>query len=502
MPAEPAGQPLEPRLDLGGRSLRKHAARGVLINSGFKIGLAGIGFLQRFALAAFLTQEEFGLWGVLITTIMTIAWLKDVGIADKFIQQSEPDQELAYQRAFTIELCLSLAFFVLLSATLPLYALAYGRSDIIVPGIVLASAVVVMVFETPIWIAYRRMQFVRQRVLAAVNPVTSTVAMIALAATGAGVWSLVLGILIGALAGAVVAVTTSPHKPRWRFDRDTLKEYAAFSWPLLGWQGSNMVVVQGVILISSWSVGIEGVGVITLAASITVLAERVDQIVSETLYPAVCAVVDRIDVVYEAFVTSNRIAVMWAMPFGVALGLFAGDLVDYVFGERWEPAVGVVAAMGVLAGFRQIGFNWAVFMRAMNRTRPIFYNGIINIASFFLIIAPCILAFGLTGYVVGMGISLVVQIVARGHFLRQLFPQFRLMPYVVRAVAPVAPGTALILLGRALNGERSVGRAIAELAVFALVTTLAMWLSERKMIMEMLGYLRGEGGLRSRQATT
>src|SRR4051794_27185470 len=75
------------------QDLRRRAARGTIINSAFQVGLAGVGLLQRVLVVAFLTVEEFGVWGILIATVVTLSWLKQVGIADKYIQQSEPDQE-------------------------------------------------------------------------------------------------------------------------------------------------------------------------------------------------------------------------------------------------------------------------------------------------------------------------------------------------------------------------------------------------------------------------
>src|SRR5437764_9631838 len=170
--AQPQKQTVEERIDLQGRSLRQHAARGTIINSGFQLGITGLNFLRRFVIAAFLTRAEFGIWGLLLTTLITLSWLKQIGIGDKYIQQSEPDQEAAYQKAFTLELGMCLAFFVFICAALPVYAAAYGHTEIIVPGIILAAAVPISAFETPQWIAYRRMQFVRERVLVSVDAVS------------------------------------------------------------------------------------------------------------------------------------------------------------------------------------------------------------------------------------------------------------------------------------------------------------------------------------------
>src|SRR3954453_16094705 len=72
---------------LGGRNLRQQAARGTLINSGFQVGLAGLSLLRRLVVAAYLTRAEFGVWSIVLTTVITVSWLKQLGVADKYVQQ-------------------------------------------------------------------------------------------------------------------------------------------------------------------------------------------------------------------------------------------------------------------------------------------------------------------------------------------------------------------------------------------------------------------------------
>src|SRR4051794_24500466 len=242
-------EPSDRLAHLHGRNLRQQAARGTLINSGFQVGFAGLGLLRRFVVAAYLTRADFGVWSIVLTTVMTVGWLKQVGVSDKYVQQDEPDQEAAFQKAFTMELATSVGFFVLIAALLPAYSLAYATPKIIVPGIVLALSVPISALESPIWIPYRRMQFARQRTLAAVDPVVALGVTIGLAVAGAGYWALVLGVLAGSVAGATVAVLSCPYPLRLRMDRRTLKEYATFSWPLLGLSLLSLVVVQGMLLV-------------------------------------------------------------------------------------------------------------------------------------------------------------------------------------------------------------------------------------------------------------
>jgi PST family polysaccharide transporter len=394
---------------------------------------------------------------------------------------------------------LSLLFFAFLCVVLPIYGLAYGQSEIILPGIVLAASVPISVFEIPTLIAYRRMQFVRQRTLTSLDPITAFVVTIALGVAGAGYWSLVIGAVAGSVVGGLAATLTSPYKLRWRFDKATLKEYASFSWPLLGYQFSNLVVIQGIMLVGARTVGVAGLGAMALASSISALAERLDGIVSETIYPAVCAVADRIELLHEAFEKSNRLAVMWGMSFGVGLALFSADLVHYVLGDRWEPAIGLLAAFGLIAGFRQVAFNWQIFMRAVNNTKPLFLVSLGNLASMLVITVPLMFALGLPGYAIGMAAALVIQIGQRYYFLSRLFEGFNVIGHLVRAMAPTVPAAAIVLgLRLVTGGGRSPLRAAAELALYLVATALFTWIFEREFIREILGYVRGRGGVRTK----
>ena len=479
------------RVDPKIKNLRRHAASGTLINSGFQIGLAGLGMLQRVAVAAFLTREEFGIWGIVLTILITLAWLKQIGIVDKYIQQNEPDQELAFQKAFTIELCVSLIYWVVVVAVIPIYALAYGDSDIVVPALILALNVPLTALEAPAWIAYRRMQYFRQRVLTAISPVVSFVVTVTLAAAGLGYWSLLVGVLAGSAAAATVCVATSPYPIRLRFDRVAVREYASFSWPLLGGGLSRLFVVQGALIAVTRTDGVAAVGSIGLALSVAMFADRVDQIVSQTIYPAVCAVVDRVETLYETFVKTNRIALMWAMPCAAAVALFAHDLTRYVLGERWVSTSWLIAVMALVSGFGQVAFNWTVFMRALGRTRPIFTGAMVDLGIFVVVTLPAIVVLGLEGFAIGYAVAMLDQLGVRKYFLGKFFSGFSVLPQMLRAIAPTVPAAALILASRVVLPEgRSPLRALAELATFAAVAVAATYLWERSLIREMVGYLR------------
>ena len=64
----------------------------------------------------------------------------------------------------------------------------------------------------------------------------------------------------------------------------------------------------------------------------------------------------------------------------------------------------------------------------------------------------------------------------------------------VRAIAPTVPAVLAVLAVRALEGApRSLGVAIAELALYVAVTVAATWLLERDLLREATNYLRRQG---------
>ena len=482
------------RFDLRGRSLRVVAARGTIINAVFMVALTTLGFLRGFILARFVSTTDYGVWGVLIVSLGTLLWLKQVGIGDKYIQQDDEDQELAFQRAFTLELMVTGLLALLVATAIPLVALVYGEHEVVLPGLVLLLVLPALALQAPLWVFYRRMNFLRQRLLQSIEPVVGFAVSIVLAVAGAGYWALVIGILVGSWTSALAAVLASPYRLRIRFDRVTLREYVSFSWPLFLVSGAGILVAQTSLLGVTRELGLAAAGAVTLAASISQFTDRVDQIVTGTLYPAICAVADDTRKLHESFVKSNRLALIWAVPFGVGLALFGDDLVRFALGDEWEPAVVLIQAFGLIAAANHFGFNWDAYYRARADTRPIGIAAISGAAVFLVVIIPFLHAYDLQGLAYAFALQTAVQLGIRAAYLRRLFAGFGLARHALRAITPSLPAVGLVLLVRAAEGgERTGLDATAEVVLYIAVTAIATLAVERALIREAIGYVHGRG---------
>jgi O-antigen/teichoic acid export membrane protein len=472
-----------------GRDLRRSAARGSLINAAFLVGVTTLGLFKGVLVAGFLSRHDYGVWGLLVASLGSLALLKEVGIQDRYVQQQMPDQELAFQQAFTLDAIFNIGFGALMIAAVPVLVFAYGRPELWAPGFALVAVVPAVALQSPLWIFYRRMNFARQRKLGAIDPILELVVTVGLAAAGLGYWSLIIGALVGNYLAAIATVISSPYRLSWRFSRQAAREYISFSWPLFLTGLSGLVAAQGAVIVGTASLGLAGVGAIALASSITAYATQVDQIVSSTLYPAICLVRDRTDLLFETFAKANRLGLLWGAPLGVGVALFAPDLVRYGIGAHWRPAVGIIQVFGLIAGFDQIAYNWDDYFRARGDTRPIAVVNLLAMSVYVAVAMPLLALEGLSGFEIGMAIAAVTGVAGRLFYLTRLFEAFDIAGHVARGLAPTVPAALAVLAVRALHPGGGVDTAVIELIGYASIAVGATLLLERPLLREIVGYL-------------
>ncbi|HWD73537.1 MAG TPA: oligosaccharide flippase family protein [Solirubrobacteraceae bacterium] len=471
--------------------LRRRAARGVLVNGAYQVGLVLIGALKGLVAAAFLTRADYGLWGLLGLAMWTAIGLKQqFGANDKYIQQADEDQEQAFQRAFTVEMIFAAAMVPVVLAVVVGFAVLHHNWTVLAPGLVLLLILPSAVLQFPLWTFYRTMDYRRQRTLQVIDPLGGAVVTVALAVLGAGYWSLVIGLVAGSWAGGIVALRASPYRLAWRYHGVTVKDYVRFSGPLLIAGLSALGTFQVIYLVGGAPLGIAGLGAFTLVGNLVQYTDQADSIVTETLYPAICAARERTAVLAEAFLKSNRLALMWAVPFGTGLTLFASDLVHFAVGGEWSPAIGLLRIMGIVTAVHHVGFNWYAFFKAQGRTWAFAVVAMINAAIVIGAGIPLMYADHLIGIGYAFAFAEAVGLAVRGVLLARFFSGFGILSHLWRAFAPTLPAAAAVLAIRASgHAERSLAGAVAVLSLYVVVTVAATAILERPLLREAVGYL-------------
>ena len=117
-------------------------------------------------------------------------------------------------------------------------------------------------------------------------------------------------------------------------------------------------------------------------------------------------------------------------------------------------------------------------------------------ATFVAIALPLLASDGLRGLALATLLVEGVNFAVRMFYLRRLFSAFRLVRHTARALLPSMPAVAIVFAVRLTLGEEgSLGAALALLALYVLVTIAATALLERRLLREIVAYLRRRPGV-------
>jgi O-antigen/teichoic acid export membrane protein len=307
----------------------------------------------------------------------------------------------------------------------------------------------------------------------------------------------VIGPAVGNLAGIVAAVRASPYPLALRWDPATARRYLRFSAWVLVASLASLVVLQGQVLALDLNDGLRAVGFVTLAATFARYVDRADQIVTATIYPAICAIRGRSAALAVLFVRSNRATLLWTLPAAAAIVLFSQALVDHVIGRAWDDAVVLMQGLAVAAALQQIGFNWFSFYRAHGDARPGAIEAMVGAGAFVALAVPGLVAAGFTGFVAGRCAAVLVQLGVRARYVRALLPSVRIADVLARPVVPTTLAVAAVVGLRLVPGwsADAGAAALAEVALFAAVAIGASVALERDLLRELTAALGGRGAL-------
>ncbi len=483
------------RLPFPRAELRRRTLRGTIITASFLVAIDALVLVQGLVVTRLLGPRQIGLYGVVSTTVISLIALKRVGIDEAFVQQDEPDQRAEFQYAFTLELGLSIAMALIILALSPLVAVIYA--DHRLTGLMASLAYLPLAFalQAPLWVFFRRMDFRRQRSLQAIQPVVGFIVTVPLAAaTSLGVWSLIVGQIAGYVVAVAAAVAVAPYPLALRYDRAIAARYLRFSAPILVTVLGAIVVAQGPVLVIKLHDGLAAAGFITLAVTLTRYIDRADQIVTATIYPAICAIQGQRAALEELYVKSNRATLLWVAPYAAGIILFAPDLVGFILGASWRPAIILLQGLAVVGFITQLGFNWFSFFRAHGDTAPPAVESVAGAVAFVAFAPAGLLLDGFHGFVLGRIAAALVAFAVRSVFVRRLLPHVRYRQLAGPVLPPLVLACAsVVALRLALwGGRRTLAQAVGELALFAVVYGVTVYRRERILVAELLGAVRAQ----------
>ncbi len=206
--------------------LKKKTVSGAFSYMARTMVLYGIGLAASAILGAYLTIQEFGIYGFVTQIIGLLTFFSDIGLASALIQKKENPSEIEYRTVFTVQQILSWCIFLI---TVVLFT-----SKILEPKIGYAGALVLLSLgfsfplaslkTIPSVMLERRLDFSKLVLPQIVEQLVYSGLLVFFAIKGYGVHSYTIAILSRSIIGVMVMYGLQRWQLGFSLDRTALKE--------------------------------------------------------------------------------------------------------------------------------------------------------------------------------------------------------------------------------------------------------------------------------------
>lgn len=212
--------------------IKKKSIKGVLSFFIRTLILQGIGLASAFVLSAFLSPEDFGVFGIVTQIIALLVFFSDIGLAASLIQKKSEPTEDDYKTAFTVQMLLAwtIFFIVLIIIKLGFLNFKIGNEGILVL-FALAISFPLATFKTiPSIILERKLDFNKLVLPQIFEQFVFHSILIVMAWKGYGVASYFYAIICRSIVGLIVMQILQPWKPKLKINKDSLKGLLGFGF--------------------------------------------------------------------------------------------------------------------------------------------------------------------------------------------------------------------------------------------------------------------------------
>jgi len=324
-------------------------------------------------LAHLLTPREYGIAGMVLVVLSFEPALAGVGLASALVQRpviTEMDKSTVFWTNAGVGLLVCLTGV----GVSGLVADFYGNTEV-APLFAAASVVFLLssLSSVQVHLLVREMDFRSLELRSLAAGLVGAVTAIVIAAKGGGAWALIAQQLAFFGISLVLLWRFSHWRPRLMYSLDNLRELRSFGAHASGTmmmsqltQNTDNVLIGKVL--GAQALGLYGFGYSLIMLPFTRLAAPI----LEVLYPVFSRVQHDLPRLSSQWLRSLRVMAAVTMPAMLGFIVVAPDMVDLVFGRRWQGAVPIIQILSVVGlAYGLQGLN-AVILQALGRTRLLF----------------------------------------------------------------------------------------------------------------------------------
>jgi PST family polysaccharide transporter len=181
---------------------------------------------------------------------------------------------------------------------------------------------------------------------------------IALAYSGFGAWSLIIGHLSGTAVSVIAVWLLVSWRPDFAFIRSRSLTLLRFGLPMVGLNIIALIVTNTDYILVGRYLGSESLGIYTLAFRVPELTILYFcSVVAEVLFPLFTRIRDDEEALKKGFLQTILYVSLITVPLGLGMILLADPFIRTLFTDKWLDAVPVMRTIAAYALLLSLAFN-------------------------------------------------------------------------------------------------------------------------------------------------
>ncbi len=339
-----------------------------------------------------LQPEDYGLLAIAMVFIGFVGMFSELGLSTYLIQRPTID-DTSLRQVFGFILVSNFSIAAISAGCAPLVADFFN--DTRASSIIVALSAVFLMAPLQTMsssILSRSLAFGRASIVDGIAAVFSSVVGLALAYSGYGVWSLVIGTLVATLVRAIGYQILHPIKMRPEFSLRAMREVAGFGTSVLAQRVLYWFHVSIDTILLGRMFSKEVLGFYNVGNHLAGLPEgKLGEMVTTLSFAGLARVADDVEKRTAYLKKSLSVLATVSLPVSVGMALTAVHFIPLIVGERWMPSIPILQMLAIAYAFRIYRVPILEGMNAIGHPHR------------------CMVAWGMIAVITGIGVAIGIR---------------------------------------------------------------------------------------------
>jgi len=404
-------------------TLKHRAIKSVFWVALTKFAGQGMTWAVTIWLMRILSPKDYGLMGMAMSYQAIAVILFDLGLGEAIIQKKDlSDEEI--DSSFWFSICFGAFLYLITWFIAELCAGFYSNQDLTMILRVLGLGIMILsVKEIPYMLMARHFEFKKRSAGELMSGTGSLLVSLVLALQGYGVWSLVLGQVVGNLLLTVQTFWVCGWRPRLRFNFGALQRLLKFGVPVTGHYLLSYVCNRSDSVIIGRFLGDRSLGFYSVAMDLArTPIDKMITIVNKVSFPVFAEIQNNPKELGRYLLKLVSLTSLVCFPILVGMLMISKEIIMLILSEKWMASLDVFRIFCILVIFQTHAGLFVIVLKALGKT-----SDVLKYSLWSALLLPMAFLAGTRFDLIGVGLSwLIVYPVLFAYLLYKVFSELDL----------------------------------------------------------------------------